>query len=1662
MRLLSSPPPFNLPEGYITFMTTSSADRSIVVPQILPTPALKAELATLKAILQGYDLSVADESLLMAYPPETDELSSAQMAQVAQQFGVNLQPVSLSVDDLLSSEVDLCPFIIRFPDPADEPDGWLIVWRHFGPLWQLLDSRQGRRWVWRSSLLQELTDQATFLSMTTWREVAVSQPFSQARQDRLRQLGLTLAQIDNLEAAASAETSWRGWATLEAVSRFVARLVDRQALPAGAEAEAAIVELSRLALAEPPGGCQTIPADFWPVQPLPESTDHLWFRGISGWQVLSCRATQHTRPATPSRQRPPRKRLVDALQTEATQPPPAAPTEPTVSKPNLLHLLREDGLLVPVIVGLALLLAASGVVLQALLFRSFMELGHLLEIFDARTTAVSLLFGFVAWLLMLEWLTDNVLAGIGRRLDGRLRMLILERLPHLNPRYFHNLPAADLLERIHIVRDLHNLPQLGGKIIRLTFQLILTVIGIALIDPASAPLAVLQVALSVTILGLGSRFLELPNLQQRDYLGKLSRFYLDGMLGLVAVQVHGAERLVRRKYESLLVSWARTKLALSQAEFGVVAVAQLVSYGMMALIVLLYALRGGEIINLPLLLFWVLQLGLLSWDLVFTTLRYISEQSKKVRFFDLLAPSAAEETAASPETTPEPAGPTITLAGVRLDLDDQPVLRKLDLTIPAGSQVAIVGASGAGKSTLLSLLLGWHEPTTGQILIDQQPLNQTRLTQLRQQTAWLDPSVQLWNRSLLRNLQYGTGSSVSVDTLIRQANLREVLERLPKGLQTSLGEKGRLISAGQGQRVRFGRALQRPTARLVILDEPFRGLDREERYNLLKLARSVWPTATLICATHDVSHTLGFDRVLVMEHGRLVEDGLPSSLVGQETSRYRALLEAEEANQQGLWAGQNGSWRELELRSGRLVEMTPPQSKPQSKPPTSAEKVTINEATDGVSEENDDPATDTMPYSWPASRLAEAVLMLAQHSGLLPEDKLAAMPHLETPSRSSLGQRIEAVTQRLGLEAEPVKLPYAELEQLIYHGGPLVLALSDHRFVLLVRANHWRATIITPDLAVQRVKTKLITAALRHHLEKPFFADLEQFLEQLQLPPEGRPAARQALLAERLKTVEIDRAWLLRLSPGHQSVTQIRYEGLPWYLALAAGSEAFNGLLYLAIFLLFGLAFSQTQFQWAWLMAGLLMLVSRVPVELIRFVGEIRFSVGLETLLKQRLFYGVLRLPPDKIQAWGSGQFLGWLVETERFAYVARAGSLMAGYLASLGLTVLFLMMGAGGVWHGLLLVLWLILTGLVSWQAYKVYLGQHQYYLEMTKDLLERMTGHATRLVQADRARWHDEEDQLLTRYLNLSRLDDRHRTRLLVFVPYGWVVVGLLGIVTTFLNEPQNGLLLGISFLGIIWAFQQLQFLVPNILDFIRAMAAWQLLAPIDQAAKLPFETVDGQPPEVDPPLDLTTPRRGQVILESQALHFQYPQQNQPLLKECELRIHYGDRLWLAGPTGVGKSTLASLMVGLREPQAGLLMLYGLDHHTLSPESWRRHIALVPQFADNHVLNETLAFNLLLGRRWPPSPQDLMEAETICRELGLGDLLARMPRGLHEPIGETGWQLSQGERSRLYIARALLQQARLIILDESLASLDPENLQRVLHCVRHRAPTVLVIAQP
>jgi ABC-type transport system involved in cytochrome bd biosynthesis fused ATPase/permease subunit len=393
----------------------------------------------------------------------------------------------------------------------------------------------------------------------------------------------------------------------------------------------------------------------------------------------------------------------------------------------------------------------------------------------------------------------------------------------------------------------------------------------------------------------------------------------------VPVRAHGAERALAREQEALLLEWARAGRALLRTALATSGAQLVAGFGLAAWLLFSRARLGDEGGGALLLAYWALNIPVLGQEIAQVAWQYPTQRNLTLRLLEPLGaleePEPAEERQQQRVSLGSSGiGAAIELRDVTVRAGGHTILDSASLTIPAGAHVAIVGASGAGKSTLLGLLLGWHRPASGLVMLDGKPLEAALLDELRLQTAWVDPSVQLWNRSLIENLEFGCGEATGLPlgTRIADAELRGLMEQLPEGLQTPLGESGTLVSGGEGQRVRFGRSLGRDDARLVLLDEPFRGLEREKRRLLLGRARDRWRNATLLCATHDMGETSGFDWVVVMAHGRVVEEGAPSVLAQQAESHYRSLLDAEADIHLRLWA--DPSWRTIRLEDGKIVD----------------------------------------------------------------------------------------------------------------------------------------------------------------------------------------------------------------------------------------------------------------------------------------------------------------------------------------------------------------------------------------------------------------------------------------------------------------------------------------------------------------------------------------------------------------------------------------------------------------------------------------------------------------------------------------------------------------------------------------------------------------------
>ncbi|MBV9746694.1 MAG: ATP-binding cassette domain-containing protein, partial [Acidobacteriia bacterium] len=285
------------------------------------------------------------------------------------------------------------------------------------------------------------------------------------------------------------------------------------------------------------------------------------------------------------------------------------------------------------------------------------------------------------------------------------------------------------------------------------------------------------------------------------------------------------------------------------------------------------------------------------------------------------------------------------------------------------------------------------------------------------------------------------------------------------------------------------------------------------------------------------------------------------------------------------------------------------------------------------------------------------------------------------------------------------------------------------------------------------------------------------------------------------------------------------------------------------------------------------------------------------------------------------------------------------------------------------------------------------------------------------------------------------------------GWLIAGVAALAPGIVNNTTPAASLTAEVGLVMLAYTSCAGLSISLAALAGAFIAAGRVRDLLQAARRPDRAGD-------PSVAIAVSNAGGRLLELRDVTFRYPNRPTDALRQNTAQIEDGARVLLQGSSGSGKSTLVALVSGVRAPDAGLLFLRGIDRRTLGERQWRRHVAAVPQLQDNHIFNESLAFNLLLGRRWPPAPEDLAEAETICRELGLGSLLDRMPGGLMQAVGDCGWQLSNGEKSRVFLARALLQRASVVILDETFAALDPKTSREAIDCVLRRAPALVCVA--
>jgi ATP-binding cassette subfamily B protein len=708
--------------------------------------------------------------------------------------------------------------------------------------------------------------------------------------------------------------------------------------------------------------------------------------------------------------------------------------------------------------------------------------------------------------------------------------------------------------------------------------------------------------------------------------------------------------------------------------------------------------------------------------------------------------------------------------------------------------------------------------------------------------------------------------------------------------------------------------------------------------------------------------------------------------------------------------------------------------------------------------------TDFALCSWPIEQINEALAMLAQTVGA--ETRLARSAQ-QAPvdlSREQLGAWVEASAHGLGLEAASFAVNYAEIELVLARAAPALLLLEGEpgpvAFLLLSQGGSRIVALLGPDGSVRRLPVTDVAQGLRQAVERRMAAEVHPMLDMLRVESKRRARAEALLTADRMRDHPVALGFRLCHSPTASF----------WQDLKAARVVPKLSLLFLGYTLAYALTLLSWWFighdaltgrfdrglLWAWALSVASLIPLRAYVNWLGF--DVSFSCAV--LLKRRLFAGACEIDSQNVRQKGLGQLLSLVLESELLELLG-IGGVITGALAGieLGFAAALLLLGANDVLLTVLLIAWLAVSGFLAFRFYQRKLLATHQRLALTGALVETMLGQRTRLAQSPWAEWHLSEDASTGHYLRLLRRADEAAALLVSLVPRGWLALAALGLTFRLINQValyELASAVGGSFL----AYAALRSLGGALPQLGEALIAWREVRPLFEVR--PSGPRPAVPEEVARAGGSETASTRQPILEAHEFEYGYRERGKVVLSGASLSLWSGDRVILEGPSGSGKSTLAALLAGLRQPTGGIILLRGFDQHTLGLEAWRRQVAVAPQFHENHVLSAPFAFNLLMARPWPPQADDLAEVEILCEELGLGRLLQRMPGGLFQMVGEMGWQLSHGERSRLFIARALLQRAEVVILDESFAALDPVTLERVLRCALRRAKTLVVIAHP
>ena len=546
--------------------------------------------------------------------------------------------------------------------------------------------------------------------------------------------------------------------------------------------------------------------------------------------------------------------------------------------------------------GLFLVLAAGATLLFPIALRSLIDGGLARagqgDALMALRQHFLALFGVAVALGVFSAARFYTVSWLGERVTADLRNAVYAHVVRQSPEFFETTQTGEVLSRL--TTDTTLVQTVVGSSLSMGLRNAVMGVGALAMLVWTNPWVMTQVLLILLLVVLptmwfGRRVRRLSRASQ-DRVADASAIAAEVLNAIPVVQSHAAEARESRRFDDSTEQAFRTAIRRTRARsllvaFVIIATAGLLLWGLYQGTQAVLAGRitpghlGQTVVYVIILAGAVAVLGEVYGDL-------LRAAGATERLMELLHARSPVTSAPEPVAAPLPrAGSTLRLAGVRFHYPSRPqvsALSEFSLEVGAGEHVALVGASGAGKTTVFQLLLRFYDPQAGRIELDGVPIDRMDLQALRGRIGIVPQEPVIFSASALENIRYGRPDATDAEVVAaaRDAFAHDFISALPGGYQCFLGERGVRLSGGQRQRIAIARAMLKNPP-LLLLDEATSALDAESERMVQAALQSAMRDRTTLVIAHRLATVQKADRIVVLDQGRIVEQGTHTTLLAR-------------------------------------------------------------------------------------------------------------------------------------------------------------------------------------------------------------------------------------------------------------------------------------------------------------------------------------------------------------------------------------------------------------------------------------------------------------------------------------------------------------------------------------------------------------------------------------------------------------------------------------------------------------------------------------------------------------------------------------------------------------------------------------------------------------